>query len=77
MFHAFLFDIRNDSHEIINIERREAELNIISLKVNNFVLNKKRHGISVLLYATNTKKDLGRKRLTKHSKFWLKHKFFS
>ena len=59
-FHAFLFNIRNYSPEVINIQRREAELNIILPRVNNFDIKQKRHGIFVLLYATNTKQDLGR-----------------
>ena len=29
MFHAFLFNIRNYSHEVINIQRHEAELTIL------------------------------------------------
>ena len=36
MFHAFLFNIRNYSLEIINIERRVAELNSVLPRVNNF-----------------------------------------
>ena len=60
IFHAFLFNIRNYSPEVINIQRREAELNIILPRVNNFDIKRKRHGIFVLLYATNTKQDLGR-----------------
>ena len=60
IFHAFLFNIRNYSPEVINIQRREAELNIILPRVNNFDIKQKRHGIFVLLYATNTKQDLGR-----------------
>ena len=40
------------------------------------ILNKKRHGIFVLLHATNAKQDLGKKRLRKLSKVWSKHKFF-
>ena len=47
-------------HEVINIQRREAELNITFLGVNNFHIKQKRHGIFVLLYSTNTKQDLGR-----------------
>ena len=35
-FHAFLFNIRHYSPEVINILRREAELNIILPRVNNF-----------------------------------------
>ena len=60
IFHAFLFNIRNYSPEVINIQRRKAELNIILPRVNNFDIKQKRHGIFVLLYATNTKQDLGR-----------------
>ena len=48
------------SPEVINIQRHETELNIILSKVNNFDIKQKRHGILVLLYATNTKQDLGR-----------------
>ena len=59
IFHAFLFNIRNYSPEVY-IQRREAELNIILPRVNNFNIKQKRHGIFVLLYATNTKNDLGR-----------------
>ena len=51
IFHAFLFNIRNYSPE---------ELHIILLRVNNFDIKQKRHGIFVLLYTTNTKQDLGR-----------------
>ena len=38
---AFLFNIRNHSPEVSNIQRREAELNIILLKVNNFDITQK------------------------------------
>ena len=58
IFLVFLFNIRNYSLEVINI--RKAELNIILPKVNNFNIKQKRHGIFGLLYATNTKLDLGR-----------------
>ena len=36
IFHAFLFNTRNYSPEVINIQRREAELDIILPRVNNF-----------------------------------------
>ena len=49
MFHAFLFNIGNYSPEVINIQRREAELNIIFPRLNNFDIRQKRHGIFVLL----------------------------
>ena len=60
IFHVFLFNIRNYSPNVINIQQREAERNITLPRVNNFDINKKGHGIFVLLYATNTKQDLGR-----------------
>ena len=60
IFHAFLFNIRNYSPEVINIQRREAELNIILSRVSNFNIKQKRHGIFVLLYNTNAKQDLGK-----------------
>ena len=60
IFNAFLFNnIRNYSPEVINIQRREAEMNIILLRVNNCDIKQKRHEIFVLVYATN-KQDLGR-----------------
>ena len=60
IFHALLFNVRNYSLEVINIQARDAELNIILPRMNNFDIKQKRHGIFVLLYATNTKQDLGR-----------------
>ena len=51
IFHASLFNIRNYSPKAIVI---------ILPRVNNFNVKQKRHGIFVLLYATNTKQDLGR-----------------
>ena len=57
IFHAFLFNIRNYSPEVINIHRREGELNIVLQRVNNSDIKQKRDGIFVLLYATNTKQD--------------------
>ena len=34
MFHTFLFSTRNYSPKVINIKRREAELNIVLSGVN-------------------------------------------
>ena len=76
IFDAFLFNIRNYSPEVSNIQRGEVELNVILPGVNNFNIKQKKHGIYVLLYATNTKQDLERQRLTKHSKVWSKHTSF-
>ena len=60
IFHASLFNIRNYSPEVIDIQQQEAELNIILTRVNNFDIKQKRHGIFVLSYATNTEQDMGR-----------------
>ena len=54
------FNIKNYSAKVINIQRCKAELNIILPRVNNFDNKQKWHGKFVLLYATNTKPDLGR-----------------
>ena len=41
LFLAFLFNIRNYSPEVSNIQRHEAELNIILPKVKNFNIKQK------------------------------------
>ena len=41
IFHPFLFNIRNYSPKVINIQRRKTELNIILPMVNNFDIKKK------------------------------------
>ena len=48
IFHAFLFNIRNYSPEVY-IQRREAELNIILPRVNNFNIKQKK-GMEHLCY---------------------------
>ena len=40
-FHAFFFNNRNYSPEVTNIQRREEELNITVLRVNNFGIKQK------------------------------------
>ena len=54
MFHAFLFNIRNYSSEVRNIQRRKSELNIILPRVNNSILTK--DGM-VYLFFTYTKHE--------------------
>ena len=39
--HAFLFNISNYSHEVRNIQRRKAKLNINLLRVNTFDIKQK------------------------------------
>ena len=60
IFHAFLFNITNYLPELNNVQRQEAELNIILPRVSNFGIKQKSYGIFFILYATNTKQDLGR-----------------
>ena len=52
MFHAFLFNIRNYSPELRNIQRRKSELNVILPRVNSSILTK--DGM-VYLFFTYTK----------------------
>ena len=47
IFHAFLFNIRNYSPDVINIQRRQAELNILT-RVNSFDIKQK--GMEYLFY---------------------------
>ena len=49
IFHAFLFNIRNYSPEVSNIQQRKAELSTILPRVNSFVNDKKWHEIFVLM----------------------------
>ena len=44
IFHAFLFNIRNYSPEVRNIQRREMKLNITLPRVNNLNIKQKWHG---------------------------------
>ena len=42
IFHTFLFIIRNYSLEVINVQRREAELHIKLPRVNDFDIKQKK-----------------------------------
>ena len=42
MNHAFLSNVRNYSPEVINIQQRQAKLNIILPRVNNFDIRQKK-----------------------------------
>ena len=42
ILHALLFNIRNYSPRVFNIQRRETRLNIILPRINNFDINKKK-----------------------------------
>ena len=61
VFHAFLFESRNYLPEVINIQRRKAELNIILPRMNNFdIKQKKGKEYLFFIYAASTKQDMGR-----------------
>ena len=50
MFNAFSFNIRNYSPEVINIQQRKAELNIILPRVSSFdIKQKKRWNICFII----------------------------
>ena len=49
IFHAVLFNIRNYSPEVINIQQRKLELNITLPRVNNFNIKQKK-GMEYLFY---------------------------
>ena len=68
--HAFLFNIRNYSPQVITIQRRESELNMILLGVNSFGI---RHGIVVSCIPPTPNKVLEDKGSQKIS---IKYKFF-
>ena len=51
--HAFLFNIRYYSPEVIDIQLCEEELNNILLMVNNFDIKQKRYGVLILLPMVN------------------------
>ena len=50
IFHAVLFNIRNYSPEISNIQRHKVELNIILPRVNNFNVKQKSWNICFIIY---------------------------
>ena len=74
--HAFLFNIRNYSPEVINIQRGEAELNTILPRVNNFNIKQKKAWNICFIICHQHQARSGRKRPTKHSKFRSQHKLF-
>ena len=77
MLHAFLFNIRNYSPEVINIQRREAELNIILPRVHNFDIKQKRHGIFMFYFMPPTPNKIwGNKGNENTAKFGYNTSFF-
>ena len=76
VFHAFLFNIRSHSLEVIT-QRRKAKLNIILPRVNDFdVQQKMTWNIHILLYTHSTKQNQCTWMLSNHSKIQWQHLYF-
>ena len=74
IFHAFLFNIKNYSPDLSNINDVKRSW-ILSYRVWIIsILNKNWHGIFVLLYTLSTKENLGWM-LTRRSKFQWRNNF--
>ena len=74
IFHAFLFNIKNYSPDLSNINDVRRSW-ILSYRVWIIsILNKNSHGIFVLLYTLSTKENLGWM-LTRQSKFQWRNNF--
>ena len=60
IFHAFLFNIRNYSPKVKNIKRRQAELNIMLKRVNNFDIKQNTsQNICFIIPQASTKQKVG------------------
>ena len=58
IFHTILFNIRNYSLEVSDIQQREAELNIILPSVNNFdIKQKSAWNICFIMYPQHQRKS--------------------
>ena len=76
IFHAFLFNIRNYSPEVINIQRREAELNIILPRVNNFDIKQKKAWDICFIICHQHQTRSGKIKANKTANFGLNRSFF-
>ena len=60
IFHAFLFNIRNYSPKVKNIKRRQAELNIMLKRMNNFDIKQNTsQNICFIIPQASTKQKVG------------------
>ena len=78
ILHAFLFNIRNYSPEVINIQRSEAELNIILPRVNNSDIKQKKAWNICFIICHHHQTRYGKIKANKTQQISVKtHKFFS
>ena len=77
IFRTFLFNIKNYSPEVINIQRREAGLNIILPRVNDFDIKlKKAWDICCIMWHQHQKRS-GRIKANKTQQISVKTSFLS
>ena len=76
IFHALLFNIRNYSPEVINIQRRQAELNIILLRMNNFDIKQKRPWTICFIICHKLQGRSGKTKANKTQQMSVKTQFF-
>ena len=76
MFLAFLFNIRNYSPKVINIQRRKAEFNIILLRVNNFDIKQKKAWNICLIICHQHQRRSGKIKANKTQEISIKRKVF-
>ena len=77
IFHAFLLNIRNYSPKVINNQQREAQLNIILTRVNNFDIKQifKASNICFIICHQHQTRS-GKIKANKTQQIWSKHDFF-
>ena len=58
IFHVFLVNIKNYLSEVINIQRQEAELNIILQRVSNFTIKQSMACNACFIYPQHQTKSM-------------------
>ena len=76
LFHVFLFNIRNYSPNVINIQQREAEWNIALPRVNNFDIKQKRAWNIRFIICHQHQTRSGKKKTNKTQQISFKTQFF-
>ena len=76
IFHAFLFNIRNYSPAVMNVQRREGELNIILPTVNNFDMKQKKAQNICFIICNHHQTRCGKIKTNKTANFGRNASFF-
>ena len=76
IFHAILFNIRNYSPKVIKIQRRQTELNVILLRVNNFDIKQKKAWNICFIICHQHQTRSGKIKANKAQQILVKRKFF-